>query len=114
MNKLISNHKLLLLLYGAFVFMTGSFFLVKDVSLMQELHHKLPLLFLLRLSVFWFMCLMIAVAGYLLYLSYNQLAMPDPDKAYAARLGKIALYVGVTGGSVAFICFITLHRFPFL
>lgn len=113
-NKIISNYKILLLLYGGFVVIIGSFFLIGDTRLLNELHYKLPILFLIRFSVFWFMCLMIAVAGYLLHLSYNQLAMPEPDKAYAARLGKLALYIGITGSTLAFICFITLHQYPFL
>lgn len=105
---------MLLLLYGSIVIVIGSFFLVRDIRLMFELHHNLPLLFLLRFSVFWFMCLMIAVAGYFMYLSHNQLLLPEPDKVYAARLGRMAFYVGVTGGSLAFIGFVTLHRFPFI
>jgi hypothetical protein len=109
-NRIISNHKILLFLYGSIVVIIGSFFLVGDAGLLQELHFNLPLLFLIRFSLFWLMCLMIAVAGYLLHLSYNQLAMPEPDKAYAGRLGRLALYIGIAGCTIAFISFITLHQ----
>lgn len=114
MYKIVSNYKMLLLLYGSIVIVIGSFFLVRDIHLMFELHQDLPLLFLLRFSVFWFMCLMIAVAGYFVYLSYNQMLLPEPDRAYAARLGRMALYVGVTGGTLAFIGFVVLHQLPFM
>lgn len=88
--------------------------MASDTELLNKLHLKLPLLFLIRFSVFWLVCLIVAVAGYLLHLRYNQLAMPAPDKAYAARLGRLALYIGLAGSSLAFISFISLHGFSYM
>lgn len=100
----------MLLWNGGIVVIIGSFFLVSDTGLLHKQHYNLLLLFLIRFSVFWLMCLMIAMAGYLLQLSYNRLAMPEPDKAYAARLGLLALYTGLAGSSFAFLSFIALHQ----
>jgi len=113
MLKLISNYKVLLFFYGCAIVAIGFFFLALDNSLLHEVHFDLPLLFLIRFSVYWMMCLVIAVSGYLFYLSSRQLVMPRPDRVYAARLGKLALYVGVTGSTIAFVCFLTLRHYPF-
>jgi len=113
MNKIFYDSKLLLTLYGSLLIIIGLFFLILDEQVLEETYRRLPLLFMIRFSIFWFMCLVVAVAGYLYYLSYTHINLPNPDKLYAARLGRLALYIGVAGCSMAFICFLTLRHYPF-
>ncbi|MER2997889.1 hypothetical protein [Pontibacter populi] len=99
MRRLMESNRFILFVYGCILLCLASYFVIREHRLPHLLENEMPLLFLLRFSVFWFVSLMIAVIMYLVHLSYSYLLLKERDKALARRAGFMTFWLGVAGGT---------------
>ncbi|MBB6612439.1 hypothetical protein H7F15_15435 [Pontibacter sp. Tf4] len=97
MRNLFHSNALLLLVYGCLMICLASWFVFRESYVLHELHNQLPLLFLVRFSLFWLVSVLIAVTLFLLQLSYYSLFLKEPDKKLSQRAGFVAIGLGITG-----------------
>ena len=112
MRRLIESNKLLLLLYGCLLVCLASYFVIQEHHLSYQLHHKLPLYFIARVGVFWFVSLMIAVVLYLAHLSYHNLFLKKPERVLARNAGYLIFWLGVAGGFLIFAVLCLFYQYP--
>lgn len=97
MRKLLQSNQLLLLLYGCLVVCLASYFIIRDLRVIEQLQHRVPYLFLVRFSLFWFVSLLLAVTIYLAQLSSQQLQLTELDKVRAQWAGYATIALGMAG-----------------
>lgn len=112
MRKLAEGNRLILIIYGCLLVCLASYFVFRDVQLAHELHHKLPLVFLIRFSLFWLVSLLIAVTLFLVQLSYHHLVLKEPDKVLARRAGYLAIGMGMAGTAGMGLVLYLFQRYP--
>ena len=112
MRRLIESNRLILFVYGCLLLCLASYFVVREHRLPHLLENEMPLLFLIRFSVFWFVSLMIAVILYLVHLSYNYLLLKERDKALARRAGFMTFWLGVAGGTGISLLIFLFRSYP--
>jgi hypothetical protein len=108
----MESNRLLLFVYGCLLLCLASYFVIREHRLPHLLENKMPFLFLIRFSAFWFVSLMIALILYLLQLSCSYLLLKERDKALARRAGFITFWLGVAGGSGVALLIFLFRKFP--
>jgi hypothetical protein len=112
MRKLVERNGLLLLVYGCLLICLASFFVIHESHLIHQRHHDLPVMFLARFGVFWFVSIMIAVVLYLAYLSYFHLFLKAPEKVLARRAGYLTFWLGVGGCILISLVLYFYYKYP--
>ncbi|MBC5772540.1 hypothetical protein H8S95_00560 [Pontibacter sp. KCTC 32443] len=112
MRKLLESNRLILVLYGCLLVSLASFFIIREQDILHQIHHELPLMFLVRFGVFWFVSLMIAIVLYLVHLSYYHLFLKSPDRTLARRVGYLTFWLGVGGGTLITVLLYLYHEYP--
>ena len=112
MRKLVERNGLVLLIYGCVLICLASFFIIREHHLVHLEHHDLPLMFLARFGVFWFVSIMIAVVLYLLHLSYFHLFLRAPEKMLARRAGYLTFWMGVGGVILISLVLYFYYKYP--
>jgi hypothetical protein len=112
MRRLIESNRLLLFVYACLLLCLASYFVIREHRLPHLLENKVPFLFLIRISAFWFVSLMIALILYLLQLSCSYLLLKERDKALARRAGFLTFWLGVAGVSGVSLLIFLFRRYP--
>ena len=95
MRRILESNRLLLIVYACLLLCLASYFVTREPRILYQPESKLPLLFLIRFGVFWFVSFMIAVILYFARLSYQNIILKEPDKTLARRLGYYMFWLGV-------------------
>ena len=98
MKKVITGSTTLLWVYGCMLVCLASYFIIREKTIFEVSEHSLPLTFLVRFGIFWFLSLMIAVTFYLAHINYHRLLLKGPEKVLAKRIGYITFLLGLAGG----------------
>lgn len=98
MKKVINGSATLLWLYGCLLVCLASYYIIRENAIFEVSNHSLPLTFLVRFGVLWFLSLMIAVTFYLAHINYHRLLLKGPEKVLARRIGYITFLLGLAGG----------------
>ncbi|MHA6249905.1 hypothetical protein ACXYMU_18360 [Pontibacter sp. CAU 1760] len=100
----------LLLLHCAILLFLSFYFLGREDYLLQYMHYKLPLHFLLRFGVFWFISFVFTLLVYLSYVRRYQLQMPVAERSFALLTGKYAFSFGAVAAALLMLLVFYLYN----
>lgn len=94
--------------YTGTLLIIAFYLLLHEESLLHKLRNQLPIIFIARFTLFWFISLLFALIVSLFSLRFTYLHMHGPERLYTLRLCKMVLSVGAIGVlmiAFAYYCF---------
>ncbi|TXK49644.1 hypothetical protein FVR03_06010 [Pontibacter qinzhouensis] len=79
--------------YGCILLLLAAVFLMRDQTL-TSMHKALPVYFLMRFCMFWFISFVLAIVFYLANLNLNYMGIPSIQKKHSLQIGTLALGAG--------------------
>lgn len=101
-KALIGTYVCLLLLLGSYLLLSGRFLLNHNTP------SELPLDFLLRFGIFWFISFVLAMLFFVVHIRMHQYTLSDAEIAQSAKVGTFAFVAGVFMATLSGVLFYTL------
>lgn len=101
-RALITVYVCLLLLMGSYLFLSGNFLMNHNTP------SKLPLDFLLRFGIFWFVSFVLALLFFAIHIRMHQYMLSSAEVAQSAKVGTFTFIGGVSMAILSGLLFYTL------
>ncbi|WP_299820810.1 hypothetical protein [uncultured Pontibacter sp.] len=109
MGKLKPNATALITVYICLLLLLASNLLLNSVSLTNFTSAGLlPLSFLIRFSIFWFISFVLALLFFVMHIRLHNCSFSDAEIAQSARVGTFTFITGVCMATASGILFYTL------
>ncbi|GAB3204236.1 hypothetical protein ABID22_002998 [Pontibacter aydingkolensis] len=101
-KMLITAYVCLLLLLGSFLLLNGRFLMNHNTP------SELPLDFLLRFGIFWFVSFVLALLFFVFHIRMHQYAFSEAEIAQSTKVGTFTFVAGVSMATLTGVLFYTL------
>ena len=109
MLKIKVGYKTLIIIYVCLLLLLGSYLLLNARFLMNHnTRSELPLDFLLRFGIFWFISFVLALLFFVFHIRMHQYTLSDTEIAQSAKVGTYAFIAGVCMATLSGVVFYTL------
>ncbi|MEJ8802236.1 hypothetical protein [Pontibacter sp. H249] len=109
MHRIKISYKTLITIYIGLVTLLGFYLLLNSKFLMSYTSvSELPLAFLLRFGIFWFVSFVLALVFFVAHIHMHQYTLSDAEIAQSAKVGTFAFIGGVCVAALSGILIITL------
>lgn len=108
MQRFRVNYKAIITTYVCLLLLLGSYLLLNSRFLMNHnTPSELPLDFLLRFSIFWFVSFVLALLFFVVHIRTNQYMFSEAELAQSAKVGIFTFVAGVCLATLSGIMFYT-------
>lgn len=109
MQKVKLDYKALILIYICLLLLLGSYLLLSSNFLMNHnTPSKLPLDFLLRFGIFWFISFVLALLFFVIHIRMHQYTLTSTEIIQSNRVGTYTFICGVGMAVISGLLFYTL------
>lgn len=109
MRRIHSCHKLLFFVYSCALLALGSYFLVRDKVIMRSHYGDLPIDFIVRFGMFWFISFVLALLFFMLHIYLNKYYFSDSEILQSSKVGKLAFTLGTGAAVAAVLLYVSLY-----
>ena len=109
MEKVKGNYKALVTTYICLLLLLGSYLLLNGRFLMNHnTPSELPLDFLLRFGIFWFVSFVLALVFFVVHIRMHQYTLSDVEISQSAKVGTFTFIAGVCAATLSGVLLYTL------